>query len=88
MGEGWEGVPQGSVLGPVLFIIFIDDLDEGLASRILKFADDTKLISAVGSEEEVDSLRRDLRILVKWSEDRQMAFNVDKCSVIPTPWIQ
>ena len=36
----------------------------------------------MGSEEEVDSLRRDLRILFKWSEDWQMAFNVDKCSVI------
>ena len=77
---GW--VLQGSVLGPVLFIIFNDDLDEGLVSRILKFADDTKLISEVGSEEEVDRLREDLRILFKWSEDWQMAFNVDKCSVI------
>ena len=65
----------------MLFIIFIDDLDEGLVSRILKFADDTKLISGVGSEEEVDRLREDLRILFKWSEDWQMAFNVDKGSV-------
>ena len=65
-----HGVPQGSVLGPVLFFIFIDDLDEGLVSRILRFADDTKLISGVSSEEEeVDRLREDLRILFKWSED-------------------
>ena len=86
VASGWErvesGVPQGSVLGPVLFITFIDDLDEGLVSRILKFADDTKFISRVGSEEEVDRLREDLRILFKWSEDWQMAFSVDKCSVI------
>ena len=65
-----------------MFIIFIDDLDEGLVSRILEFADETKLISGVGSGEEVDRLREDLRILFKWSEDWHMAFNVDKCSVI------
>ena len=84
VASGWERVesgvpqPQGSVLRPVLFIIFIDDLNEGLVSRILEFADDTKLIS----EEEVDRLREDLRILFKWSEDWPMAFNVDKVSVI------
>ena len=67
-------------MGSGLFIIFIGDLDD-LVSRILKFADDTKLISRVRFEEEVDRLREDLRILFKWSEDWQMAFNVDKCSV-------
>ena len=51
-------------------------------SRILKFADNTKLISRVGNEVEVDKLREVLRILFKWSEEWQMEFNVDKCSVI------
>ena len=65
--SGWErvesGVPQGSVLGPVLFIIFIDDIEENVVSKILKFADDTKLIARVGTLQEVERLREDLRKL-------------------------
>ena len=75
-----SGVPQGSVLGPVLFIVFIDDIDEGIRSTVLKFADDTKLVARVGSEEDRERLRQDLIELFKWSEDWQMLFNLDKCA--------
>ena len=82
----WErvlsGIPQGSVLGPILFLMFIDDLDEGLTSRILKFADDSKIFRVVNGPEDRNALQEDLRRLSDWSEVWQMKFNVDKCKVM------
>jgi len=77
-----SGVPQGSVLGPILFLIFINDLDEGIINKILKFADDTKVIGRVGTQNQIEELRQDIKKLMKWSEDWQMMFNVDKCKVM------
>ena len=52
-----SGVPQRSVLGPLLFILFINYIDEGIISKIFKFPDDTKLCRAVGDDREEDILR-------------------------------
>jgi ribonuclease P/MRP protein subunit RPP40 len=77
-----SGVPQGSVLGPILFVIYINDLDEGIRNRIWKFADDTKLLGKCTQPGGVEELRRDLEKLCNWAEKWQMAFNVEKCKVM------
>ena len=67
-----SGVPQGSVLGPILFIIYINDLENEIGSNILKFADDTKMFRRVESQEDRHQLQVDLNKLVKWAEKWQM----------------
>ena len=84
--SGWRhvisGVPQGSVLGPLLFLIFINDLDLGLLNTILKFADDTKIFGKVLTPADRLQLQTDLDNLCAWADNWQMTFNVSKCKVM------
>ena len=72
----WEdvssGVPQGSVLGPLLFIIYINDLDNGVKSKLSKFVDDTKLGSKVDSREGGDQIQESIDTCMDWEKDWQM----------------
>ena len=79
-----SGVPQGSVLGPILFLIYINDLDESITSNVLKFADDTKLFRKVNTDGDKQHLQNDLDRLVKWSEKWQMLLNFGKCKCLHT----
>ena len=74
----------GSVLGPILFLIYSNDLDDSITSNVLKFADDTKLFRKVNTDGDKQHLQNDLDRLVKWSEKWQMLLNFGKCKCLLT----
>jgi hypothetical protein len=77
-----SGIPQGSVLGPLLFVIYINDLPDNLSSPVLMFADDTRSYREMKSKEDACQLQHDLVELEEWSNKWLLRFNPEKCKVL------
>jgi hypothetical protein len=77
--EVTSGIPQGSVLGPILFVIYINDLPEAVESEAYLFADDTKIFRVINSLEDQQILQNELVKLEKWSDTWLLKFHPEKC---------
>jgi hypothetical protein len=77
-----SGVPQGTVLGPLLFLTYINDLPDKLTSQVRLFADDCLVYQPITSDKDIDSLQRDLHLLEDWQNEWLMNFNPSKCCTI------
>ena len=77
-----SGIPQGSVLGPTMFIIYINDLPDIVESEVFLFADDTKIFRHIRSEKDREILQQDLIKLCEWSRKWLVLFHPDKCKLM------
>ena len=77
-----SGVPQGSVLGPCLFLMYINDMPDSIKSNIRLFADNTIMYLTITNHSDCQALQSDLTTLESWESEWLMAFNPEKCEVI------
>ena len=77
-----SGVPQGSVLGPVLFLVYINDIEDSIVNMLRLFADDTKLFSPINSDSDIEELQHDNEKLEDWSDKWLLRFNIGKCCTL------
>ena len=84
--SNWEnvvsGVPQGSILGPTLFLIYVNDIPHDIQNTVKLFADDTKLYNSILTMDDCKSLQHDLDALAKWAQKWLLVFNETKCVVL------
>ena len=79
-----SGVPQGSFLVSLLLIIFVNTINDGVASRVLKFVDDIKVFRVSNGARDQDAFQSDLDKLLQWSERWQIESNFTKCMALHT----
>ena len=77
-----SGVPQGTVLGPLMFLLYINDITQGINSPLRLFADDCLLYRVINSIGDTSRLQEDLNRLSEWADIWQLRFNITKCTVI------
>ena len=77
-----SGVSQGSVLGPLLFALYVNELPSLVSSPILMFADDIKLYRIIQSPDDCLQLQHDIDVLVQWSKRWLLSFNVSLCKIL------
>ena len=72
-----SGVPQGSIIGPILFVLFINDLPQGINSdtNLALYADDTKIWRKITSDQDLNFLQKDIDYLFEWSQENKMNFH-------------
>ena len=82
-GQVRSGVLQGSVLGPLLFLIHLSDINYDIADSIVScFADDTRMLLGIKDEEDTQMLQNDLRKLYKWADTNNIKFNANKFELL------
>ena len=77
-----SGVSQGTVLGPLMFLLYINDIGENIKAQIGLFADDAVLYGVIKDCYDAKSLQQDLNTLVHWADTWQMSFNAKKCTIL------
>ena len=82
LDDDTSGIPQGSVLGPILFVIYINDLPNEIKSDIYMFADDTKVFRTIKTNDDQYILQDDLDELTAWSTKWLLTFHRDKCKIM------
>ena len=82
IGAVISGIPQGTVLGPLLFVVYINDILDNINSDGLLFADDTKIFRAITCKEDSLELQGDINKLEQWSDLWLLKFHPDKCHLL------
>jgi len=77
-----SSVPQGTVLGPILFLILIGNINNNTSSRLSSFSDDTRVLLPITNEDDVLTLQNNLKTIYKWQQVNNMQFNENKFELL------